>query len=174
MSKLRTALCLVPLLVPFLGACKSGLPSSNGDHWAIDSVPQRMVKHFTGFRPDRDGKFIDYQYLKKKDISRTLRRHFGNNAPNSPISAEDASQTNRRPPHSLAPDPLYYMGAESIVIGFAMLGITGTFIPIPVDSVLATFTADDGWGEFGRGFSEGADAEAKVPPGASKFRVKNR
>ncbi|NOT32528.1 MAG: hypothetical protein HOP15_18965 [Planctomycetes bacterium] len=160
------------LLVPFFAACKSGMPSPQASHWAIDSVPQRMAKRFTGYRPDLDGKFIDYQYSKKKDVSRTLRRHFANNSATSPFSPGDPSQTNRRPPHSLAPDPLYYMGAESILIGVVTLGMSGAFIPLPIDSVIATVMG--GWGEFGRGFTEGADAEAKIPPGVSRFRVKNR
>ncbi len=167
--KLRTALLLA---LPLFAACKTGLPSSQSSHWFVDSVPQRMVKQFTGYRSERDGKYIDYQYGKKKHINRTLRRHFANNSANSPFSPEDASQTGRRPPHSLAPDPLFYMGAESILIGTAMLGLTGSFIPLPIDSLAATVMG--GWGEFGRGFTEGADAEAKSPPGVSKFRVKNR
>lgn len=165
---LRAAL----LLLPLFAACKTGLPSHEASHWAADSVPDRMFKHFTGYRADLDGTFIDYQYEKKKDISRTLRRHFANNSPDSPFEPEDPSQTKRRPPHSIAPDPLYYMGAESIIFGLVTLGTSGTFIPIPVDSLMATF--DGGWGEFGRGFTEGADAEAQTPPGVSKFKVKNR
>lgn len=160
------------LAAPFFAACKTGLPASQAEHWSVESVPARMVKHFTGYRADRDGAFVDYQYQKKKHINRTLRRHFANNSANSPIEPNDASQTNRRPPHSLAPDPLYYMGVESLVMGVVTLGVTGAFLPIPIDSLLATF--DGGWGEFGRGFSQGADAEAQVPPSVSKFRVKNR
>jgi len=130
-----------------------------------------MTKHFTGYRADKDGRFIDYQYAKKKDISRTLRRHFANNSAGSPVDPYDPSQTSRRPPHSIAPDPLYYFGAESLFMGVVTLGVSGAFIPIPVDSLIATFNG--GWGEFGRGFTQGADAEAKNPPGVSKFRVKN-
>ena len=59
-----------------------------------------------------------------------------------------------------------------MVVGAAMLGITGAFVPIPIDSVIAT--VDGGWDEFGRGFSQGADAEAANPPGVSQFKVKNR
>ncbi len=171
--KLRSALLLVlPLFGSLVAACKSSPPSVQASHWTVDSVPERMFRHFTGYRADRDGRFVDYQYQKKKSISNTLRRHFANNSPDSPFSAEDASQTHRRPPHSIAPDPLYYMGAESILLGFVALGASGGFVPIPVDSLLATF--DGGWGEFFRGFTEGANAEAESPPGVSKFKVKNR
>lgn len=166
---LRTALLLS---VSVLAACKSGGPSNEGEHWMVDSVPQRMVKHFTGYRWDMDGRYIDFQYQKKKDISRTVRRHFLNNSPDSPFEADDPSQTSRRPPHSPAPDPLYYFGAESIFVGVSTLAISGAFIPLPIDSVVATVFG--GWGEFGRGFTEGADAEAETPPSPGRFKVKNR
>lgn len=168
----RTALFLaLPLLA---ASCKSGGPSVQAEHWSIDSVPSRMVKHFTGYRADTDGTYIDYQYGKKKAIAATFRRHFLNNSPDSPIAAEDPSQTNRRPPHSVAPDPFYYFGAESLVIGAVTLGWWGVFVPIPVDSVIATVVSEDGFGEMGRGFTEGADAEAAQPVPVSQFRVKNR
>ena len=160
------------LALPLLAsACKTG-PSSPGDHWTLDSVPQRMVQHFTGYRSDRDGSYVDFQYRKKKSIDRTLRRHFLNNSPDSPFEADDPSQTKRRPPHSPAPDPLYYMHVESLATGAVMMGLSGGFVPIPIDSLIATF--DGGWDEFGRGFTQGADAEAEHPPGVSKFKVKNR
>jgi hypothetical protein len=156
-------------------ACKSGLPSEQGEHWGVESVPQRIVKHFTGYRSDMDGEFIDFQYRKKKDINLTLRRHFLNNDPGNPVEPYDQSFGTRRPPHSIAPDPIYYMGAESVFIGIAMMGLSGAFIPIPVDSLVATlFSGKQGYEEFGRGFTEGADAEAKGPPSVGKFRVKNR
>jgi hypothetical protein len=168
----RTALLLA---LPLLAAgCKSGGSSHQAEHWSIDSVPSRMVKHFTGYRSDTDGTYIDYQYGKKKAIAATFRRHFLNNSPDSPIAPEDPSQTNRRHPHSVAPDPFYYFGAESLFIGAVTLGWWGTFVPIPVDSVIATFASEDGFSEMGRGFTEGADAEAAKPVPTSQFRVKNR
>jgi hypothetical protein len=174
-GKLRLALLLVlpPFTIGVLGtACKTGLVAEQGDHWTIDSVPRRMVKHFTGYRPEVHGEFVEYQYKKKKDINLTLRRHFANNSPDNPFEANDESLTSRRPPHSIGPDPLYYMHAESVFIGLGLLGITGAFIPIPIDSLVATFNGN--WDEFGRGFTEGADAEAQEPPSVSEFRVKNR
>lgn len=167
---LRSALLLA--LLSAVPACKTGLVSEQGDHWTIDSVPRRMAKHFTGYRQDVHGEFVEYQYKKKKHINRTLRRHFANNSPENPFEAYDRTLTARRPPHSIAPDPLYYMHAESVFIGLAMLGITGSFIPIPIDSLVAT--ANGNWGEFWRGFTEGADAEAEEPPPVRDFRVKNR
>lgn len=165
------------LAVPLFAACKSGLPSSGGKHWKIESVPQRMVQHFTGYRADRDGEFIDYQYQKKKHVNLTLRRHFANNSPESPFEPYDASQTKRRPPHSIWPDPLYYMGVESLVVGVAMVGLTGAFIPIPIDSLSATAVDahdtifEDEQNEFVAGFT---GDDSLDPPPVSEFRVKNR
>jgi len=172
-GSLRAAL----LALPLLAACKTGLPSSQGEHWEVDSVPMRMVKHFTGYRPDLDGAFIDYQYTKKKSIDNTLRRHFLNNSSDSPFEPEDPSQTSRRHAHSIAPDPLYYFHAESLFIGAATLGIWGTFVPLPIDSVSATiftgwFDGWDGFGEFVDGFTAGGSA--KSPPSPGSFRVRNR
>ena len=167
-GKLRSALLLA---LPLFAACKTGLVSEQGDHWTIDSVPRRMVQHFTGYRSSVHGEFIDFQYAKKKHINRTLRRHFANNSPENPFEAYDESMLARRHPHSLAPDPIYYMHAESLFVGFAMLGISGAFIPIPIESVTAT--AMGNWDEFGRGFT-GADADAQNPPEVEDFTVKNR
>jgi hypothetical protein len=171
-GKLRSALLLALPLFAGTAACKTGLVSEQGDHWTVDSVPRRMVKQFTGYRSDFHGEFVDYQYQKKKHISRTLRRHIANNSPENPFEAYDESLTSRRHPHSLSPDPLYYMHAESVFIGLGLLGITGSFIPIPVDSLVATM--DGNWDEFWRGFTDGGDIEAQVPPDVSDFRVKNR
>jgi hypothetical protein len=176
MPQPRSSLAVLSALtaLALTAACQSGHPSSQSEHWVIDSVPGRMVKHFTGYRADRDGRFVDYQYQKKKHISTTLRRHFVNDSPDAPYGAEDASRTKRRPPHSLAPDPLYYMGAESLFIGLASLGINGTFFPLPIESVVATLMWwDGGPSEFVQGFTGGGD-EAINPPGVSNFRVKNR
>ncbi len=166
---LRAAL-LLALALPLFAACKTGVTSAQGEHWVVDSVPQRFVKRFTGYRPDLDGEFVDFQYRKKKHISLTLRRHLLLNSPDSPFEANDPSLTSRRRAHSLAPDPLYYMHAESVFIGLGLLGITGTFIPIPVDSLIAT--VDGNWDEFGRGFVGGGSA--RTPPSVGSFKVKNR
>jgi hypothetical protein len=159
------------LVLPLFTACKTGLPSRDGAHWTVDSVPARMFKHFTGYRADLNGDFRNYQYQKKRDVNRTLRLHFLGNSPENPLEAGDASQTKRRPPHSLAPDPLYYFGAESVFMGLFTLGVSGGFVPLPVDSILGTICG--GWGEFGRGFTRGASGNYENPPSASRFEVKN-
>lgn len=166
-GSLRAALLLA---LPLFTACKTGVTAEEGVHWGVESVPERMFKHFTGYRSDRDGEFIDYQYEKKKSINRTLRRSFIGNSTESPFEANDPSQTAPRRAHSLAPDPFYYMHLESMFIGAATAGISGTFVPIPLDSVMAT--AYGGWGEFGRGFTGGGNAED--PPSVREFRVRNR
>lgn len=172
-SRRLALLALLPLAAtPFLGACQTGQPIESGHHWTVESLPDRMMKHFTGYRAEKDGSFRDFQYRKKKDINVTLRRHFANSSADNPFEANDASQTKRRPPHSLAPDPLYYFHAESVFMGLASLGLNGSFVPVPVESLLATVFG--GWSEFGRGFTQGADGNATNPPGVSKFRVKNR
>ena len=171
---LRSPSCLLACLgvLPLLGACQTGQTLDSGYHWTVESLPNRMMKRFTGYRADSDGTFRDFQYRKKKDINVTLRRHFANNSADNPFEANDASQTTRRPPHSLAPDPLYYFHAESVFTGLASLGLNGSFVPVPIDSILATVFG--GWSEFRRGFTQGASGNAINPPGVSKFEVKNR
>ena len=164
----RVALLLLAL--PLFAACKTGASSVEGEHWVVESLPARIVKRMTGYRPDLDGEFIDFQYRKKKSINLTLRRHFLMNSPDDPFEAGDPSQTARRKAHSIAPDPAYYMHAEALFMGFVTFGWWGTFVPIPVDSLIATI--DGGWGEFGRGFT--GRSSAKSPPGVSSFKVKNR
>jgi len=168
----RTLRAALFLALPLIAACKTGTPAREGEHWVVDSVPERMVRHLTGYRADLDGSFVDFQYRKKKHIDNTLRRHFANNSSDSPFEGFDDSQTKRRGAHSIAPDPLYYMHAESLFIGFTTLGIWGTFVPIPIDSLTATIVSPDGWEEFWDGFTAGGSA--KSPPPVSQFRVRNR
>ena len=152
-------------------ACKSGLPTPRShwspNHWTVDSVGSRMAKHFTGYRKDLHGSFVDYQYRKKKSINQTLRRHFLNNNADSPFVPDDPSQTAPRPPHSIWPDPLSYIHAEGLALGFVVLGWTGAYIPIPFDSVVASLTG------AGDEFFEGS-SDQREPPPVRKFKIKNR
>jgi hypothetical protein len=176
----RTPRLALLLAVPlFLLGCRSGHHGSYfGEHWGVGSVGQRISKHFTGYRPDVDESYIDYQYGKKKDINLTLRRHFANNNPDNPFQAEDPSRVQQRPPHSLLPDPVYYLHVESLAFGLVTLGWSGAFIPIPVDSLIATTTTGAGWAELWDGvantFTGDTGSELASPPGTSKFKVKNR
>ncbi len=155
--------------------CRSA-PGDPNSHWNVDAVPQRVTKHFTGYRGPLDGSYVDYQMRKKMEIDLTLRRHFLNHNPLNPFQVEDPSVTQRRPPFGILPDPLHYFHLEAIAWGTVLLVWTGTFIPIPVDSLIATFTAD-GWEEFGDSFSDtftGDEDERVKPPPPRKFKVKNR
>lgn len=178
---LRT-LRFVPLLAATLlaGACQSGGPTTrNNALWKPDSLKYRMGKHFFGYRPDVDGKYIDYQFQKKQDVNLTLRRHFLNNNPDNPMEADDPSLTQRRPPHSLLPDVYDYMHVEALLAGVVTVAWGGTFLPIPVDSLMTTvFGGRPAWNEFGEGFvgtfTGSGGTKAQDPPAPSEFRVKNR
>lgn len=178
---LRT-LRFAPLLAATLlaTACQSGGPTTrNNALWKPDSLKYRIGKHFFGYRPDVDGRYIDYQYQKKQDINLTLRRHFLNSNPDSPTQPDDPSLTQRRPPHSLLPDAYDYLHVESLFAGVVSLAWSGAFLPIPVDSVLTTvFGGQPAWSEFGQGvagtFTGGGDTQSQVPPTPAEFRVKNR
>lgn len=177
LGTLRKAPRLLALVAALpLCACKTGLPFTAGEHWTVDSVPDRMMKQFTGYRADRDGNYRDYQFGKKRHLDLTFRRHFFSNSPDDPFEADDPSTTRPRPTHSFLPDPLYYMGAESVVMGIALLGVTGTFVPIPLDSVLGTVLG--GVEEFDRGMVDTLNfdvpSQGKLPPGSESFRVKNK
>jgi hypothetical protein len=140
-----------------------------------DHVGYRMSKHFLGYRPKLDGTYLEYQYRKKKELNMTFKRHFLNDGDEVIRNRDDAQLTAQRPPHSVFPDFPYYMHAESVATGLVTLGMTGSFIPVPVDSVGATVLGGPpAWGEFVDGFTGGGGAVAEEPPSNSRFRVKNR
>ncbi len=170
---------LVPFLPVFLCAaagCRSapGVPES---HWNVDAVPQRITAHFTGYRGELDGSYREFQWRKKQDINLTLRRHFLNNNPENPLQVADPSLTAVRPPFGLLPNPVTYFHVESIVIGSFLLGWTGAFLPLPIDSLIATLSPG-GLSEFGSGISDTFTGDwhgelgEPVPP--SKFKVRHR
>ena len=171
----RNALCL-PVLLCAAAACRTmaGTPES---HWNIDSVPNRMATHFTGYRGPIDGNYRDFQWRKKKSIDRTLRRHFLSNNPENPLQVAEPSRNEVRPPFGILPDPVHYFHVESIVIGGAIAAATGTFIPLPIDSLIATFSPG-GPEEFRDGvsdtFSGDWRGERGKPPSPSKFKVRRR
>lgn len=156
--------------------CKSGaVTPTTPDHWNVDGVPTRIFRHLTGYRADLHGSFPDYQYEKKKDINLTLRRHFLNNNPHNPLQPDDPSFYRGRRAHSPLPDALNYFHLESLVMGGALLAWTGAFVPLPVESALASIMVP---GEFTRGVSDTFEgrwtAHKDSPPAPSEFRVKNR
>jgi len=157
-------------------SCRTGTVTPES-HWSVESVFPRVVKHFTGYRADIDGNYRDFQWRKKKDINLTLRRHFLNNNPYNPSQPFDPGLTELRGPHSLLPDAADYMHVESLIFGFAFTGISGAFIPIPVDSLIGTVTPG-GPSEFGEGvvdtFTGDWTGKLPDPPPPGKFEVHNR
>ena len=63
-------------------------------HWNIDSLDQRIIKQFTGYKGAVDGKYWT-EYRRKQVSARrlTLRRHFLNNNPYNPFEPEDPNIT---------------------------------------------------------------------------------
>ena len=157
-------------------SCKTGTVTPQS-HWNVESVLPRAVKHFTGYRAELDGSYRDFQWRKKKDINLTLRRHFLNNNPYNPAQPYDPSVIEVRPPHSLVPDVANYLHVESLFFGIFFAGASGAFVPVPVDSLIATFTPG-GFAEFGKGVSDTISGEYTgergSPPKPSKFKVRNR
>ena len=171
-TSLRLALGAGLVLSSLLTGCKSGAgtPSS---HWNIDSVDDRIVKHFTGYRGGVDGTYLEFQRRKKDALNLTIRRHFLNNNPDNPFQPEDASRFEHEAPYGPLPNPVNWFSAESIFIGAALLAWTGTFIPLPLDSIIA-LASPDGAHQFGQTFTGDWRGETPRPPKVSTFRVKNR
>ena len=178
---LRRGALAVLLLLPGLGSlaltgCRSA-PGGNPSHWNIESLAPRMGYHFLGYREDLDGSYREHQYAQKKSIDLTLRRHFLNNNPENPFEAADSSLSRPRPPHSILPNPLHYFHLESVATGLAFAAATGTFVPIPIGSILGTLE-EGGFEEFGEGISNtltgNFDSTTDEPPSVEDFRVRNR
>ena len=162
-TSLRLALG-VGLLASLATGCASGSGNSSS-HWNIDSVDNRIVKHFTGYRGKLDGRYLDYQREKKQDITLTLRRHFLGNNPENPFQVEDKARTQPVGPYGPLPNPFAWFHLEAIL--FAPIA------PIPLDSVLA-LTSEGGLAEFGATFTGNWSGEQQAPPPPSTFEVKNR
>ncbi len=157
-------------------SCQSGSDvRTTPNHWNVDSVGPRIFRHLTGYRPDLHGDFPSYQYGKKKDINLTLRRHFLNNNPRNPLQAEDPSQVEARRNASILPDVPNYFHVESLALGGTLLAWSGAFVPIPLESILASIMVPT---EFGGGVSDTfkgkwSSRQFKVPS-PSEFTVQNR
>ena len=176
---MKTLLCRLAglsLLVAAFSSCKTdpGVPES---HWNIDSKPADFFKHLTGYRGAIDGSYREFQLRKKKSINLTIRRHLLNNNPHNPFQIEDPHLYDARNDWGLLPDVVGFFHFEALAFGLITFGIWGTFLPIPVDSVIAIFTPG-GMGEFGRSFvgtfSGSWGHREQMPPPVSEFRVKNR
>ena len=126
----------------------TGAGQNIDSHWRHDSVAPRIGRFFLGYDSQRDGTYKDFQHDRKQSIELTLRRHLLNHNPDNPNHAEVASRFEPRPNHSVWPNPLRYFHVESLVIGAALLPITGgVLFPIPLDSLLGTFE-EGGVAEF--------------------------
>lgn len=148
--KIPALLCAAAAALVF-SSCVSS-PSKAHDHWNAASVAPQMSRVFLGYEPDVDGLYVDYQWQNKLHIAKTLQRHFLNWNPDNPFQPEDPDYYAPRPVHSPFPNPINYFNWESLAWGAVMYGVTGTFIPLPVDSLIATFS-DGGAEEFVAGLS---------------------
>jgi hypothetical protein len=158
-----------------LGACHT-TPEPYDNHWNVGSLGPRMAYYGLGYNPVLADTYRDSQWQDKQDINLTLRRHFLNNNPENPFEPEDTSLSDPRPPHSVVPDPVQYFHLESIFFGLGFSALTGTFIPIPVGSVLGTLE-EGGGEEFSQGIKQTASGNFRgtlaEPPKPEEFRVRN-
>jgi hypothetical protein len=159
-----------------LGSCAS-TPRTYDNHWNVGSLGPRLAYHGLSYNPVLSDTYRDHQWQQKQDINLTLRRHFLNSNPENPFEPEDASRRGPRPPHSILPDPIQYFHLESLMIGAALAVSTGTFVPLPIGSILGTLEKGGGE-EFRQGIEQTARGDLRgsidQPPSVEEFRVRNR
>jgi hypothetical protein len=109
------------------------------DHWSPYYVQPSLSRAFLSYDPEMDGTYREFQWRKKKSINLTLRRYLFNENPDNPFQAEDPTWYEPRPNHSIVPRPWDYIHVEGIVLGLAAMTPGAVFVPIPVDSIIATF-----------------------------------
>ena len=143
-SLLASALALLTV------ACQGSGQEIN-DHWNADSVAPRAGRFFLGYDAGRDGDYRDFAWERKQDINLTLRRHLFHHNPDNPNHPDLAPS--RRPLNSLLPDPITFFHLEGLLIGFAAYTTGGTFIPIPIDSLIGVFE-EGGRDEFMDGVTD--------------------
>ena len=152
--KLPPPLAIVSAALVVAGAfsgCNANPDTNSHDHWTTRGISPRWTRGVLGYDAERDGRYVDYQYANKKAINLTAKRHLLNQNPENPFQAEDEAFYEPRPPHSILPRPWEYFHFESLVFGGIIAGATGgTFIPVPVDSIIGTFS-EDGFDEFEEG-----------------------
>ncbi len=171
-TSLRFVLGAGLVLSSLLASCRSGAGNPDS-HWNIDSVDNRIVKQFTGYRGSIDGTYLEYQRQKKNDLNLTLKRHFLGVNPTNPFQTADSNLTSPNAPYGPLPDPVYWFGAESVFIGAATLAWTGTFLLLPLDSLFA-LGSEGGMGQFASTFAGNWTGKTPTPPKTSTFKVKNR
>ncbi len=185
----RLGLLLTACLPAFLVACSSTGKSTPSwedwadrtpksvkrNHWNLGSVAPRVIYTLTGYRSEDSKTYRDFQYEEKREINNTLRRHLLNRNAASPLQAEDRDYGQERPPHSIWPRPDNYFHLTSLFVGGVLSGTSaGSFVPIPIDSIIATIE-EGGWEEFRAGLGDQEEPRSRHtrhnPPPTSEFRL---
>jgi hypothetical protein len=141
--------------VCLLAGCQSRTVAV-GEHWTERSVGSSMSNAFLSYDVENDGDYADFAWKKKQSINLTVRRHLFNHNPDNPFQSKDWSVYEERPPNSPVPRIWDYIHLEGLVMGGILYAGTGAFIPIPIDSLIATFSPGgdqefiDGIGELVR------------------------
>ncbi|MEM7308625.1 MAG: hypothetical protein AAF682_18220 [Planctomycetota bacterium] len=158
-----------------LSSCAS-TPGPYDNHWNIGGLGPRLAYHGLSYRPDHADSYRDHQWQQKQDINMTLRRHFLNSNPDNPFQPDDPSLSNPRAPHSIVPDVVDYFHLESLAFGAAFSAISGTFIPVPIGSILGTLEKGGGH-EFAQGIEQTLSGSFRgtlgEPAPVEEFRVRN-
>ena len=125
-----------------------------GEHWTERQIGTSMGKAFLSYDVEDSGDYRDFAWRKKQSINITLRRHLLNHNPDNPFQAKDWSNYDDRPVNSPLPRVWDYIHLEGLVMGGILYAGTGFFIPIPIDSVIGTFSTPGGDQEFIDGIGE--------------------
>ena len=156
-------------------SCASA-PGPYDNHWNIGGLGPRLAYHGLSYQPHLSDSYRDHQWQQKQDINLTLRRHFLNNNPENPFQPEDPSLSEPRPPHSIVPDPINYFHLESLVFGAAFAALGGTFIPVPLASIIGSMEKGGG-AEFVQGLKQTVTGNFRgmvhEPSPVEEFRVRN-
>lgn len=154
---MKTITLLAVTALALLSGCASK-PLEAENHWSSRSIAPRATRFFLGYDADKDGKYIDYQWRNKKAIHLVAKRYFLNHNPENPFQTPDEEWYAPRPTHSPLPRVWNYVHLEGLAFGAIIFGATtgmsgtGVFVPLPVDSLIATLTDKQGTDEFVAGF----------------------
>jgi hypothetical protein len=140
-------------LTAALSGCGTTPGTHSHDHWTMNGLSPRWTRAVLGYDAEKDGRYVDYQYANKKSIYLTGKRHLLNQNPENPFQPRDEEFYEPRPPHSILPRPWEYINVEGVAFGAILLASSGVFVPIPVDSVIGTFS-EDGFDEFKEGIRQ--------------------
>lgn len=138
-----SALLLAASGALLFSSCVSS-PSQVNDHWSDSSIAPRVARVMLGYDSDEYESYREYQWENKLSIAKTLQRHLLNHNPDNPFQADDPDYYAARPVHSPLPNPLNYFHVEALAFGAITYAVGGTFIPIPIDSIIATLEPGGG------------------------------